>query len=93
MPGAPDQVDLTINVDEKPTGNLLLGAGFSSAEKLSLTASIKQENVFGSGNYLGIEVNTSKFNRTLVLSARSTRTSRSTASRARSTSSTAPPSR
>ena len=34
VPGAPDQVDLTINVKEKPTGNLLLGAGFSSAEKL-----------------------------------------------------------
>jgi len=66
--GAPDQVDLQVNVTEKPTGNLLLGAGFSSAEKLSLTASIKQENVFGSGNYLGIEVNTSKSNRTIVLS-------------------------
>ena len=38
------------------------------ADKLSLTASIKQENVFGSGNYLGLEVNTSKYNRTLVLS-------------------------
>ena len=68
VPGSPDRVDLTMNVTEKPTGNLLIGAGFSSAEKLSLTASIKQENVFGSGNYLGIELNTSKFNRTLVLS-------------------------
>ncbi|MGE5117399.1 MAG: outer membrane protein assembly factor BamA [Betaproteobacteria bacterium] len=68
VPGSPDQVDLTMNVKEKPTGNLLIGAGFSSAEKLSLTASIKQENVFGSGNYLGLELNTSKFNRTLVLS-------------------------
>jgi outer membrane protein assembly factor BamA len=36
-----------------------LGAGFSSAEKLALSFSIKQENAFGSGNYLGIEVNTS----------------------------------
>ncbi|HET6598839.1 MAG TPA: outer membrane protein assembly factor BamA, partial [Burkholderiaceae bacterium] len=62
VPGTPDQVDLTITVKEKPTGNLMLGAGFSSAEKLSLTASIKQENVFGSGNYLGFSVNTSKYN-------------------------------
>ena len=68
MPGSHDQVDLTITIKEKPTGNLSLGAGFSSADKLSLTASIKQENVFGSGNYLGLEVNTSKYNRTLVLS-------------------------
>ncbi|MEO6030512.1 MAG: outer membrane protein assembly factor BamA [Burkholderiaceae bacterium] len=68
VPGTLDQVDLTITIKEKPTGNLLLGAGFSSAEKVSLTASIKQENVFGSGNYLGLEVNTSKYNRTVVLS-------------------------
>ena len=66
--GAQDQVDLQVNVTEKPTGNLLLGAGFSSADKVSITASVKQENVFGSGNYLGIELNTSKSNRTLVLS-------------------------
>jgi outer membrane protein insertion porin family len=68
VPGTVDQVDLTVNVEEKPTGNLMLGAGFSTAEKLTLSASIKQDNVFGTGNYLGIEVNTSKYNRTLVLS-------------------------
>jgi len=66
--GSPDQVDLVINVVEKPTGSLQLGAGFSSAEKVSLSFSIKQENVFGSGNYLGVDVNTSKYNRTLVFS-------------------------
>jgi outer membrane protein insertion porin family len=68
VPGAPDQVDLAINVVEKPTGSLQLGAGFSSAEKLALSFSVKQENAFGTGNYLGIEVNTSKYNRTIVFS-------------------------
>ncbi len=68
VPGSPDQVDLNINVVEKPTGSLQLGAGFSSAEKLALSFSVKQENAFGSGNYLGVEVNTSKFNRVIVLS-------------------------
>jgi len=67
--GAPDQVDLTINVVEKPTGSLQLGAGFSSAEKLALSFSIKQENAFGTGNYLGVEVNTSKYNRTIAFSS------------------------
>ncbi|RYX97458.1 MAG: outer membrane protein assembly factor BamA [Comamonadaceae bacterium] len=66
-PGTQDQVDLTVNLVEKPTGNLQLGAGFSSAENLSLTFGIRQENVFGSGNYLGVEVNTSSSNRQLVL--------------------------
>ena len=69
VPGAPDQVDLTLKVTEKPTGNLLLGAGYSSAEKLSLTASVRQENIFGTGNYLGVELNTSKYNRSFVLSS------------------------
>jgi len=68
VPGTADQVDLTIAVKEKATGNLQVGAGFSSADKLSLSGSIKQENVFGSGNYLGLELNTSKYSRTLVLS-------------------------
>ncbi|MEQ1804085.1 MAG: outer membrane protein assembly factor BamA [Burkholderiaceae bacterium] len=68
VPGAQDQVDLTLTLTEKPTGNLLIGAGFSSADKLSLTASIKQDNVFGSGNYLGLELNTSRSTRTISLS-------------------------
>ena len=66
--GANDQVDLTATVKEKPTGNISLGAGFSSADKLSLTFGIKQENIFGSGNYLGFDVNTSKYNRNFVIS-------------------------
>ncbi|HSV71720.1 MAG TPA: outer membrane protein assembly factor BamA [Methylibium sp.] len=68
VPGAFDQVDLTAEVKEKPTGNLQLGAGFSSADRLSLTAGIRQDNIFGSGNYLGFEINTSKYNRSLVVS-------------------------
>jgi outer membrane protein insertion porin family len=65
---APDQVDLTVAVIEKPTGNLQLGAGYSSGDKLSLMAGIRQENFFGTGNYLGLEVNTSSSNRQLVIS-------------------------
>ncbi|MEZ0308839.1 MAG: outer membrane protein assembly factor BamA [Ramlibacter sp.] len=69
VPGAPDQVDLTVTIVEKPTGSLQLGAGFSNAEKLALSFSVKQENALGTGNYLGIEVNTSKYNRTLAFSS------------------------
>jgi outer membrane protein insertion porin family len=53
VPGTSDQVDVTMTVVEKPTGNLQLGAGYSSADSVSLLFGIKQENVFGSGNYLG----------------------------------------
>ena len=68
VPGTNNQVDLTVTVVEKPTGNLSIGAGYSQADKLSFIGSIKQENVFGSGNYLGLDLNTSKFNRQFVLS-------------------------
>jgi outer membrane protein insertion porin family len=68
VPDAPDQVDLVVKVVEKPTGNLTLGAGYSQSDKLSLMAGIQQENVFGTGNYLGLNVNTSDFNKQIVLS-------------------------
>jgi outer membrane protein insertion porin family len=67
VPNAPEQVDLQVTVTEKPTGNLQVGAGFSSSDKLSLQFKVAQENVFGSGNYLGVDINTSKFNRQVVL--------------------------
>lgn len=66
--GNTDQVDVNMAVTEKPTGNILLGAGFSSSEKLALTGSIQQANAFGSGNTLGLDVNTSKIYRTIALS-------------------------
>jgi outer membrane protein insertion porin family len=69
VPGTNDQVDLSINVTEKPTGSLQLGAGYSSTDKISLTFGITQDNVFGSGNSLGLQVNTSSYNRTISLTA------------------------
>ena len=68
VPGSPDQVDLVLTVEEKPTGSLSLGAGISSSDGFGLSFGFKQENAFGSGNSLGLEVNTSKVNRTLVIS-------------------------
>lgn len=66
--GTTDQVDVNINVRERPTGNLLLGAGFSSTEKLVLSGSIAQTNLFGSGNTLSAQVNSGKINRVYSLS-------------------------
>jgi len=58
---------LNVNVVEKPTGMLTLGAGFSSAEKVTFTFGIQQDNVFGSGQNLGLQVSTSKFNQYYVI--------------------------
>lgn len=62
VPTAPDQVDVNITVKERATGNIQLGAGYSSSEGVILTAGLSQQNLFGSGNALALEVNTSKSN-------------------------------
>ncbi|PLC40897.1 outer membrane protein assembly factor BamA [Ralstonia pickettii] len=67
VPGTTDQVDVNVNVTEKPTGQINLGVGFSSTDKLVLSAGIRQDNVFGSGTSLGLDVNTSKSNRTIAV--------------------------
>jgi len=66
--GTTDQVDVNLKVKEKPTGNLLFGVGFSSSDGLVLQASANQQNVFGSGNSVGIAANTSKVNRNIGIS-------------------------
>ncbi|MCX7172522.1 MAG: outer membrane protein assembly factor BamA [Proteobacteria bacterium] len=63
VPGVTDQVDLNVSVKEKPTGNIMMGAGFSSAEKLVLSASVQQQNLFGSGKTVGVQLNTSRINK------------------------------
>ncbi|MGP1517259.1 MAG: outer membrane protein assembly factor BamA [Ottowia sp.] len=68
VPDAPDQVDLVVTVKEKPTGSVQIGAGYSSAEKLSFSFGISQDNAFGSGNQLDLQLNTGKYNRTMVVS-------------------------
>lgn len=68
VPGAPDQVDININVEEKPTGTVQLSAGFSSAERLILGFGVSQENAFGSGRFVSANLNTSKYNRVIALS-------------------------
>lgn len=61
--GTTDQVDMEVKVKEKPTGNLMLGAGFSSSEKLTLSGAVTQQNIFGSGKHVGFQLSTSKSNK------------------------------
>lgn len=68
VPGATDQVDVNISVAEKATGNILLGAGFSSSEGLVLSGSVNQSNVFGTGNRLAVQINSGSVNTVYSLS-------------------------
>lgn len=68
VPGSPDEVDLAVNVKERPTGNISVGAGYSTSEGIVLSGGFSQNNVFGTGNSLSLEVNTSKSSRTYAAS-------------------------
>ena len=68
VPGSPDQVDVNVKVTEKPTGAVTIGAGFSSTEKLILSAGINQDNAFGTGTSVGLNASVGKINQNLTLS-------------------------
>ncbi|MBT8564548.1 outer membrane protein assembly factor BamA [Polynucleobacter paneuropaeus] len=68
VPGSPDQVDVNVDVKEKPTGSVSLGAGYSSTEKVILTAGVNQDNAFGTGQSIGLNGALGKVNQSLTLS-------------------------
>ena len=68
VPGSPDQVDVNVKVTEKPTGAVTIGAGFSSTEKLILSAGINQDNAFGTGTAIGLNASLGKINQSFALS-------------------------
>ncbi len=60
VPGSNDQVDLNVTVKERNTGSLQFGVGYSGAEKLTISASVSQANIFGTGNQLSFRINNSR---------------------------------
>ena len=65
---APDRIILEANVEEKPTGQLQLSAGFSSLESFILQASIQQNNFRGRGQTVGASANYSRYSKSAELS-------------------------
>ena len=68
VPGASDQVDVDFGVVERPSGNLLLGAGYSDSQGAVFDISVTEENVLGTGNRLRASFNTSKVSRDISVS-------------------------
>ncbi len=69
VPGTNDVTDLDVNVKERPTGSVTFGAGYSTSEKLTFTAGIAQENIFGSGQSFSAHVETGKYNKSVNVSS------------------------
>ena len=67
VPNSPDQVDINLTVAEKPTGMINLGVGYGQVDGVILSAGLTEDNVFGSGTNLTLNLNTSLYNRSAVL--------------------------
>ena len=63
----PDRIILETNVEEKPTGELSLSAGFSSIESFLVQASVRQRNFRGLGQQLQASVNYSSYSKSVEL--------------------------
>jgi outer membrane protein insertion porin family len=64
---APDRIVLEANVEEKPTGELQLSAGFSSIESFIFQASIQQRNFRGRGQTVGVSGSYSRYSKSVEL--------------------------
>lgn len=53
---APDRIVINIEIAEKATGTFQIGAGFSSIESFILTGQIQQQNLFGNGQSLSLQL-------------------------------------
>jgi outer membrane protein insertion porin family len=68
-PGStPDRIILEANVQEQPTGELSLSAGFSSLESFVLQGSVRQNNFRGRGQTVGTSLNWSRYSRSAQIS-------------------------
>ncbi|MEW9856916.1 outer membrane protein assembly factor BamA [Novosphingobium sp. M1R2S20] len=65
---AEDRIILEANVEEKPTGELQLSAGFSSLESFIFQASIRQRNFRGRGQTVGLSGSYSRFSKSVEAS-------------------------
>ena len=61
-------MDLNVTVKERNTGSLQFGIGYSNAEKLTISASVSQANIFGSGNQLSFRINNSTISKAYEVS-------------------------
>lgn len=63
VPGAPDLVDINYSVTERPSGSLVASVGYSQTQGVVLSASVSQDNLFGSGNRVAFTINNSDVTR------------------------------
>jgi outer membrane protein insertion porin family len=65
---APDELDVNVDVSERPTGSFSVGAGYGSAESFLFTANVQKSNFLGLGWIVSLAGNVSARTRTGNLS-------------------------
>ena len=61
VPGSNDEVDLNVKVEEKSSGSLMFGIGYSQYSGVILSASVSQNNFLGSGDKFSVAVQKSSY--------------------------------
>ncbi|MFD2192128.1 outer membrane protein assembly factor BamA [Pistricoccus aurantiacus] len=54
VPGEPDQLDVTYNVEEQPSGSIKASVGYSQSAGVIYGASLAQDNFLGTGNRVNV---------------------------------------
>lgn len=62
VPGTTDQVDVNYSVTERPSGNLMVGVGYSQSSGILFNTSVSQDNFLGSGKRVSLAFNNSDVN-------------------------------
>ncbi|MGK0442395.1 MAG: outer membrane protein insertion porin family, partial [Pseudohongiellaceae bacterium] len=68
VPGSDDQIDIKYNIEEQPSGTIGASLGYSQDSGLIFGANVQQDNVFGTGKQIGVNVNKSRYISTVNLS-------------------------
>lgn len=67
IPGSDDSVNVVFSIKEQPSGSFQAGISYGDYTGLAFNASVQQENFLGTGNRVGISVNTWKAQQTVAL--------------------------
>lgn len=67
IPGQDDRVNVVFNIKEQPSGSFQAGVSYGDYTGLAFNASVQQENFLGTGNQIGISLNTWAAQQTIAL--------------------------